>query len=122
MQVKAPANNEAVFGLSFVDCDDQNVKYNVYIEARWSGLKFDKVTIDEETGVETRKNINYQGFKPSSDGIYNIEVYAEESVCVVYVNGYYAFTNRIYNMQRNPWGIFASDGTIEVSNIEWSSY
>jgi len=122
MQVKAPANNEAVFGLSFVDCDDKNVKYNVYIEARWSGLKFDKVTIDEETGVETRKNINFQGFKPSSDGVYNIEVYAEESVCVIYVNGYYAFTNRIYNMQRNPWGIFASDGTVEVSNIEWSSY
>lgn len=122
MKVKAPSNNEAVFGLSFVDCSDKSVKYNVYVEARWNGLKFDKVVTDGETGEETRSNINYQGFTASSDGVYNIEVYAEQSVCVVYVNGQYAFTNRIYNMQRNPWSIFASDGTIEVSDIQVSSY
>jgi len=122
MKVKAPANNEAVFGLSFVDCDDKDVKYNVYIEARWNGLKFDKVTLDKDTNEETRKNINFQGFKASPDGVYHIEVYTEESVCVVYVNGQYAFTNRIYNMQRNPWGIFASDGTVEISDIELSTY
>lgn len=122
MKVTAPANNEAVFGLSFVDCSDKNVKYNIYVEARWNALKFDEVTTDEETGDETRRNINYQPFQASTDGVYNIEVYAEQSVCVVYVNGRYAFTNRIYNMQRNPWGIFASDGTIEVSDIQLGIY
>lgn len=122
MKVKAPANNEAVFGLSFADCSDKDVKYSVYVEARWQGLKFDKVTTSAETGEEKRVNINYCGFAPAADGMYHIEVYAEHSVCVVYINGQYAFTNRIYQMQRNPWSIFASDGSVEVSTIELSSY
>ena len=43
---------------------------------------------------------------------------ADQSVCVVYVNGQYAFTNRIYGMQRNPWSLFCSDGSVKISNIK----
>nr|WP_320059771.1 glycoside hydrolase family 32 protein [uncultured Bacteroides sp.] len=122
MKVQAPNNNEAVFGLSFVDCSDQNIKYNIYIEARWKMLKFDKVITDSETGQESRININNNGFTPSSDASYTITVVNEQSACVVYINGQYAFTNRIYNMQYNPWGIFSSDGSVGITDITLSSY
>ncbi len=121
IQVQAPADNQAVFGFSFADGRDQKVKYSVYIEAKYNALKFDKVTIDTTTGSVSRENINYNGFTPSSDGSYAITVINEQSVCVVYINGKYAFTNRIYNMQYNPWSIFSSEGEVRISGITLKS-
>lgn len=121
LKVQAPTNNQAVFGISFVDGRDQSTKYSVYIEAKYNALKFDQVTTDS-SGNETRTNINYNAFVPAADGLYQITIVNEQSVCVVYINGQYAFTNRIYNMQYNPWSIFCSDGEVSVSNIKWSSY
>ncbi|MCD8292728.1 MAG: DUF4975 domain-containing protein [Prevotellaceae bacterium] len=112
---------ESVFGISFVDCSDRDYDYRVYIEDRWDALKFDKWSLDE-AGEEQRDNINYFNFIHPDDGKYHITAVTDQSVCVVYINGQYAFTNRIYYMQRNPWGIFCSDGCVTVSNISVMTY
>ncbi len=112
---------ESVFGLSFVDCPDRDYDYRVYIEDRWDALKFDKRSVDDG-GNESRENINYFNFIHPDDGKYHITVVTDQSVCVVYVNGQYAFTNRIYCMQRNPWGIFCSDGDVRISNLSVMTY
>ncbi len=110
---------ETVFGLTFVDCTDLNYDYRVYVEDRWNALKFDKVTNASEDG---RENINYFGFIHADDGQYHVTVITDQSVCVVYINGQYAFTNRIYYMQRNPWSIFCSDGSVTISNVKVMTY
>lgn len=112
----------AVFGLSFVDCSDLDYDYRVYIEDRWDNLKFDKVTTPADGGAENRANINAFSFIHPADGQYHVTMISDQSVCVVYINNQYAFTNRIYGMQRNPWSLFCSDGTIEVSNISLKTY
>lgn len=122
MTIQAPTDNQAVFGISFVDNTDTNIKYSIYVEARWKALKFDKVTTDPVTGEVTRLNINYNGFTPSSDGKYNITIVHERSVCVCYINDQYGFTNRIYNMQYNPWSLFSSDGSVKVTGLALSTF
>lgn len=109
----------SVFGVSLVDCSDRDYKYGLYIEDRWDNLKFDKVTSLDEGGEE-RTNINSKQFIHAADGVYQVTVVSDHSVCVVYINGQYAFTNRIYGMQRNPWGIFCSDGSITVSDLKYT--
>ncbi len=107
---------ESVFGISFVDGSDIDYDYRVYIEDRWNALKFDKVT-SAEGGSENRQNINYLGFIHPEDGKYHVTIISDQSVCVTYINGQYAFTNRVYGMQRNPWSLFCSDGSVEISNL-----
>ena len=34
----------------------------------------------------------------------------------------YAFTNRIYDLAKNPWAIFCTEGEVTVSDIKLSTY
>lgn len=111
----------SVFGLSFVDCSDRDYNYRVYVEDRWNNLKFDKVTTDKD-GKETRQNINLLGLQPAADGVYHVTVVSDHSVCVVYINNQYAFTNRINGMTLNPWSLFCSDGKVEFSDLKWFTF
>lgn len=110
----------AVFGIAFADASDRGYNYRVYIEDRWSNLKLDR-TATADDGTTDRQNINAHSFVPPADGKYHITVVTDHSVCAVYVNGQYAFTNRIYGEQRNPWSLFCSDGSVSVSNISYSA-
>lgn len=111
----------SVFGVSFVDCSDRDYNYRVYIEDRWSNLKFDKVTTAADN-TENRQNINVLSLIPASDGKYHVTVVTDQSVSVVYINGQYAFTNRVYGIQRNPWALFCSDGSVEITNVKLSTF
>lgn len=117
MDVTVDNPQTAVFGIALADCSDRTYNYRVYIEDRWNNLKFDRVSTASD-GSEARQNINAFSFIAPTDGRYHITVTSDQSTCVVYVNGQYAFTNRVYGMQRNPWSLFCSDGTVRVSGIE----
>ena len=108
----------SVFGLSFVNCSDRKEQYRVYIEDRWNNLKFDKYTPSESNPEGERTNINAFSMAHAQDGKYLVTVITDQSVCVVYINNQYAFTNRIYGLQRNPWGLFCSDGKITLSDLK----
>lgn len=111
----------SVFGLAFADGSGRDYDYRVYIEDRWNNLKFDK-TASAPGGTESRQNINALGLVPASDGRYHVTAVTDHSVCVVYINGQYAFTNRVYGMQRNPWSLFCSDGSVKVTGLTLSTY
>ena len=51
---------------------------------------------------------------------FDVTIMVENSICVVYVNNQTAFTNRIYKMSWNPWGIFADNGEVTFSNLNLS--
>jgi beta-fructofuranosidase len=52
--------------------------------------------------------------------IFNVKIIIEKSVCAMYINDNVAFTNRISNMEQNPWMIFAEEGTVKFSDIKIS--
>lgn len=112
---------QSVFGLAFADCSDRSYDYRVYIEDRWNNLKFDRVEQSAD-GTESRQNINAFSFIHPDDGKYHITAVTDQSVCVVYVNGQYAFTNRIYGLQRNPWSLFCSDGEVKITGLKISTF
>ena len=82
-----------------------------------------EVTVNEKTGEwNDAVSITERAIVPAADNVYHIEAYTEQSVCVVYVNGKYAFTNRIYDLAKNPWSVFCTDGEVTVSDIKLSTY
>lgn len=123
MTATIPEENEAVFGLSFVDCSDKAEKARIFIEDKYNFLKLKEVEVNEKTGEWNDAGaITERAITPATDNVYHIEVYTEESVCIVYINGRYAFTNRIYDLAKNPWAIFCTEGEVTVSDIKLSTY
>lgn len=123
MTVTIPEGTESVFGLSFVDCSDKEEKARIFVEDKYSFLKLKEVKVNEKTGEWNDANpITERAITPAADNVYHIEAYTEQSVCVVYINGEYAFTNRIYDLAKNPWAIFCSDGEVTVTDIQLSNY
>ena len=50
---------------------------------------------------------------------YTIDIIADGSVCVVYVNGKVALTNRIYGREQQNWGLIATGGaTASVTGLQ----
>ncbi|WP_158275631.1 glycoside hydrolase family 32 protein [Marinilabilia rubra] len=48
----------------------------------------------------------------------NIKILIEGSVCVTYLDGKKAFTNRIYKMTQNPWMLFSDTGNVVFDDFE----
>jgi beta-fructofuranosidase len=57
-------------------------------------------------------------FKFESSVSYNVEIVTEGSVCVLYIDGKAALSNRIYGRDKTNWGIFSDDQNFAVSNLE----
>lgn len=64
------------------------------------------------------KELNFTPLIVPQNKQFDLKIIIERQVCVMYVNNQVAFTNRISNMEQNPWMIFADEGSIQVSNIE----
>lgn len=61
-------------------------------------------------------------FNRPEDNTYNITIYTDNSVCVMYINDICSYTNRIYGIQKNCWSINNYGGNITVSNVKVSEY
>lgn len=57
-----------------------------------------------------------------ADNTWNIDIYTDNSVVVVYVNGTSCFTSRIYGLTKNCWSINTYEGSISVENLSIKQY
>ena len=114
--VTASSNTNEIFGFSFVDNSDKDAVFTVRLNLQNEKIYFNK---DARNGGVTE--INQVPLPRSANGEYNIRIYNDQSVCVLYVNDEVAFTNRIYGMPRNPWKMVCEQGTVTVSNLEWKT-
>ena len=57
-----------------------------------------------------------------ADNTYNIDIYTDNSVVVMYVNGTGCFTSRIYGTPLNNWSINTYSGSIQVENLSVTQY
>lgn len=74
-------------------------------------------------GVEDEFINNTEGnfFPFAEDNTYNVDIYTDNSVVVVYVNGTGCMTNRIYGLANNCWSINRY-GNVTVSDLKVSQY
>jgi len=66
--------------------------------------------------------IDSYGFDRPADNVYNIDIYTDNSVMVMYVNDNVCYTQRIYGIQKNCWSINNYGGSVTVSNVKVSQY
>lgn len=110
------------FGFSFVRGTDSKKYYSVIVNPEGNGKR--KLNFEEEGGDGKGFIEGADGylFDKPADNIYNVTIYTDNSVCVVYINENVAYTNRIYGIQKNCWSINNYGGTIEVSDVSVSYY
>ena len=70
-----------------------------------------------------KQNNNFEAadgynFARPSDNVYNIDIYTDNSVIVMYINDTVCYTQRIYGIQKNCWSINNYGGSITVSDVK----
>lgn len=115
------ASQSSRFGFTFGAGGDMSEVYSVLFDPtsanRWSAPS---LFLYKESTYATGSYTNELNFTPlivPGNKIYSVKMIIEKSICVVYVNGNVAFTNRIYKMNQNPWTIFCDNGTIAVTDL-----
>lgn len=98
--------------------------------------KFYSLVVNPESDANRKINFEEEGtagkgfidgidgyiFSRPADNTYNVTIYTDNSVCVMYINDICNYTNRIYGIQKNCWSINCYSGSITVSNIKVSQY
>ena len=110
------------FGISFCRGTDSEKYYSIIVNPEGNGRR--KINFEEEgpSGIGFIDGIDSYLFNAPADNVYNVTVYTDNSVCVVYINDNVAYTNRIYGNQKNCWSINNYGGSIEVSNVDVKYY
>ena len=116
------SNNWDKFGISFVRGTDSEKYYTLVVNPENETTR--KVNFEEEgsAGKGFVEGIDGYNFQRPADNVYNIDIYTDNSVLVMYINDVCAYTQRIYGIQKNCWSINNYGGDIEVSNVEVSQY
>lgn len=118
ISMKIDASQSNHFGFAFGACGDLSELYTVSFDltsgGRWG---MPSLFMNHETGVN-KSELNFTPLVVPENKIFDVKIVVEKSICVVYVNGQVAFTNRIYKMNQNPWAIFSDNGSIKVTGMK----
>ncbi len=127
------SNNWDKFGVSFVRGTNPDFYYTMIVNPEDENHR--KVNFEQE-GYRIKTNdkgeeetimskgfiegIDGYWFERPSDNVYNIDIYTDNSVLVMYVNDVCAYTQRIYGIQKNCWSINNYGGSITISDVKVS--
>ncbi|MBQ7632420.1 MAG: DUF4975 domain-containing protein [Paludibacteraceae bacterium] len=99
-------------------------------------VKYYTIIVNPESATTRKVNFEEEGpegkgfieaidgyvFNSPADNTYHIDIYTDNSVCVVYINDNVCYTNRIYGNQHNCWSINSYNGNITISNLKRTHY
>lgn len=110
------------FGFSLCRGTDSDKFYSMVINPEGESKK--KLNFEEEgnLGMGFIAGADSYTFESPADNTYNVTVFTDNSVCVVYINDVLAYTNRVYGIQKNCWSINCYDGNISVSDLKVMYY
>jgi beta-fructofuranosidase len=110
------------FGISLVRGSDSEKYYTMIVNAESASTR--KVNFEEEgtAGQGFIEGIDGYIFNKPEDNVYNITIYTDNSVCVMYINDICSYVNRIYGIARNCWSLNSYGGTITVNDVTVSQY
>ena len=132
------SNNWDKFGISFVRSTDPQYYYTMVVNPEGENTR--KVNFEQEGYIlqtvwdeETKQNkevkaygkgfiegIDGYSFQRPENNVYNIDIYTDNSVLVMYINDLCAYTQRIYGIQKNCWSINNYGGTVTISDVKIS--
>jgi len=95
------SNNWDKFGISLVRGGNSSQYYTMVFNPEnenWRKINFEQEGNEGKGFVE---GIDSYGFERPADNTYHIDIYTDNSVMVMYVNGNVCYTNRIYGIQKN---------------------
>lgn len=124
--VKLPSKDD-IFGVSF-GRGDGNDKYvslrfnNIHWDAPWNDEKKNLARTAFFVGDEWIGWAEGNFYPQAADNTYNIDIYTDNSIVVLYVNGTGCMTNRIYGIQNNCWSIDKFGNDITISDVKVSQY
>ena len=139
------SNNWDKFGVSFVRSTDPDYYYTLVVNPeeqdgddeniRKVNFEQEGYRIVEEWSEEEQKMVEKKvygkGFIEGADGYgfyrpenneYNIDIYTDNSVLVMYINDIVCCTQRIYGIQKNCWSINNYGGSITISDVKVTQY
>ena len=127
------SNNWDKFGVSFVRSTEPDYYYTLVVKPEEENVR--KVNFEQE-GYRIKTNdqgeeekVYGKGFIEGADGYgfyrpenneYNIDIYTDNSVLVMYINDIVCCTQRIYGIQKNCWSINNYGGNITISDLKIS--
>ena len=116
------SNNWDKFGISLVRGTDSDKYYTMVVNPETEYNR--KVNFEQEgsAGKGFVEGIDGYWFERPSDNIYNINIYTDNSVVVMYINDVCAYTQRIYGVQKNCWSINNYGGSITISDVKVNQY
>ncbi len=113
------------FGISFVrgerkDGDKTYEKYYSIMVCPDGNNNY--IRFEEEQGKWELKGGGSYPFPIPADRTYNINIYTDNSVLVMYINDVLTYTQRIYGIQRNCWSVNCYEGAMTVQDIQLKQY
>ena len=116
------SNNWDKFGISFVRGSDSEKYYTVVVNPEDENHR--KVNFEQEgaKGIGFVDGIDGYKFERPADNVYNIDIYTDNSVMVMYINDVVCYTQRIYGIQKNCWSVNNYGGSVTVSDVKVSQY
>ena len=116
------SNNWDRFGISLVRGTDSKKYYTMVVNPEDENHR--KVNFEQE-GTEGQgfvDGIDGYWFERPADNVYNINIYTDNSVMVMYINDNVCYTQRIYGIQKNCWSINNYGGSVTVSDVKVTQY
>jgi len=121
-------NADDRFGLTFGRGTDSESWTRLWFNnPHWDGDKKHQRRVEYYTGNGISYNFMSGGvgnFYPvPADNTWNIDIYTDNSILVMYVNGEGCYTARISNLQKNCWAVTTEAGkSVKVSNVKVMQY
>ena len=111
------------FGVSFVrgerDAEGSEKYYSIMVCPDGAN---NYIRLEEEQGKWELKGGGSYIFPIPADHTYNINIYTDNSVLVMYINDVVAYTQRLYGIQRNGWSVNCYEGQMTVKEIQVMQY
>ncbi len=116
------SNNWDKFGVSFVRGTDSEKYYTIVVNPEDENHR--KLNFEQEgsAGKGFIEAADGYWFERPADNVYNVDIYTDNSVLVLYINNVCAYTQRIYGIPMNCWSINNYGGEVSVSNVKVSQY
>lgn len=112
ISTRIKAGNSTSFGFLLGACGTRKEMYALTFDITNKELRLERRVKGEQNEQQTKISIPITENKE-----FNISLVIENSVYVIYINNEIAFSNRIYKMNQNPWGIFADNGEVLFQNL-----
>ena len=110
------------FGISLVRGTDSEKYYTMVVNPENENSR--KVNFEQEgtQGKGFIEGIDGYWFNRPADNVYNINIYTDNSVMVMYINDVCCYTNRIYGIQKNCWSINNYGGNVKITDLHVTNY